>query len=569
MPKDSSGKPAAKSFVEFLRSKYGSTQDAGWIDPAEMLIATNVITEDEALSLGAEFYGTKIIDLAKEPCRPELFTEEIFEFCASNSVAPWRTHDGQITYAVWRDPSHLVLKNFIYAKKDAVIATICCNYAVLMRAKAAKRDIKIGDFAVSAYDFSVINARRFLLAMVASLVAWPGIVCNYLYISLILTSSFALLLKFYVCFVCNTPVLEVKKSTNLPEYTILLPLYKEGAMIAQLINAIKSLDYPLWRLDIKIILEDDDQESMDAVKQMQLPRMFEVIVAPNFPPRTKAKACNYAMMLARGEYVTIFDAEDVPDADQLNKAANIFAYHPDIVCLQSRLEIYNKNTNLLTKMFALEYKIWHQVGLSGMCGAGLPTPLCGSSNHLRTAFLRSIGCWDAYNVTEDAELGMRIYAHNKRVHILSSKTLEEAPSSVSVWLKQRMRWIKGFVVTNAVYMQHPRMMLGRFGVLGYFCFVTLLLFAPFFSAITGLLFLIFSPFMHLEFLGQLCIFILCANILVHFIQIITLVDRRAILLFPVYILYVHFMHPIAAVMSCWKLLTKPLMWEKTTHTETM
>ncbi len=238
----------------------------------------------------------------------------------------------------------------------------------------------------------------------------------------------------------------------LPVYTVLVPLYKELSKLRSIIKNISLINYPKDKLDVKIIIEDDDYLMIKELALYNLPSYFHVIFVPKSLPRTKPKALNYALEYSRGEYLVVYDAEDKPEPDQLLKALAMFRNLPsEYVCLQAKLNFYNKNENVLTKLFNIEYSLWFEYILKGLSLLKLPTPLGGTSNHFKTDILNKLGGWDAYNMTEDAELGIRIYSQNYKVAILDSYTLEEAPNSLGNWLNQRSRWVKGFLQTFFVF----------------------------------------------------------------------------------------------------------------------
>ncbi len=245
-------------------------------------------------------------------------------------------------------------------------------------------------------------------------------------------------------------------TASLPLYTILVPLLHEADMLPGLIAALDRLDYPQSRLDIKLILEEDDQETRAALRALSLPPCYDVIVVPASDPKTKPKACNYALHFAQGAFTVIYDAEDRPCPDQLRKAVAMFAHCPqDVVCLQASLGYYNASQNWLTRQFAIEYAVWFRLVLPALHKLALPIPLGGTSNHFRTDALKEMGGWDPYNVTEDADLGMRLARLGYRCAILDSITEEEANSRLGNWLRQRSRWLKGFLQTWLVHMRRP------------------------------------------------------------------------------------------------------------------
>jgi cellulose synthase/poly-beta-1,6-N-acetylglucosamine synthase-like glycosyltransferase len=249
---------------------------------------------------------------------------------------------------------------------------------------------------------------------------------------------------------------EVAALRQLPVYTILLPLYREAGVLPQLITACSEIDYPSSKLDIKLLLEEDDTETLDVVRGADLPPTFEVLVVPAEGPRTKPKACNYGLQFARGEYCVIFDAEDIPAPDQLKKAIAVFRRSADgIGCVQAKLNYYNPRQNVITRWFSLEYTSWFDFFLPGLVDLSLPVPLGGSSNHFPTKLLRELGAWDANNVTEDADLGMRLHRAGYQTALVDSTTLEEANSDFVNWMRQRSRWGKGYFISWLVLMRHP------------------------------------------------------------------------------------------------------------------
>lgn len=252
---------------------------------------------------------------------------------------------------------------------------------------------------------------------------------------------------------------------SLPVYTVLLPLFREANIADKIVRRIAALDYPKEKLDVKLLLEESDRETRQAVERCSLPPWFEVIVVPDSQPKTKPRACNYGLRAARGELCVIYDAEDRPDPDQLKKAALAFRQAPPrLACLQAKLNYYNADQNLLTRLFTVEYSTTFDVLLPGQSVLRLPLPLGGTSNHFRTGILREIGGWDPFNVTEDCDLGIRIYEKGYHTAVLESTTWEEANSRWWNWIRQRSRWVKGFIQTHFV---HTRSLSGTVARLGW------------------------------------------------------------------------------------------------------
>ena len=222
----------------------------------------------------------------------------------------------------------------------------------------------------------------------------------------------------------SPPPLRVEE---LPRYTVLVPLYREANMLLPLVSHLSRLDYPHERLEILLLCEADDRDTIVAVEQAALPAYFRLVVCPDGTPRTKPRACNFGLEQATGELCVIYDAEDRPERGQLRLAAETFRSVPDdVVCLQAPLDYHNHNHNWLTRFFTVEYNFWFDLLLPGMVRLGFPVPLGGTSNHLRVAPLRLLGGWDPYNVTEDADLGLRLAEDGDRTQMIASVTYEEA-----------------------------------------------------------------------------------------------------------------------------------------------
>ncbi len=240
---------------------------------------------------------------------------------------------------------------------------------------------------------------------------------------------------------------------ELPAYTVILPLYREAAVVPGLVAALDRIDYPRDRLELLFALEADDHATIEAVRR-RLPRGAR-IVTPRSGPRTKPNACNAALAEAAGEFVVVYDAEDRPHPGQLREAAARFAAADSrLVCLQAPLRV-NRSPEFLRRQFALEYAAQFEVLLPALARLGFAFPLGGTSNHFRRAALDAVGGWDAYNVTEDADIGLKLGACGGRLGMLSLPTGEPAPPSLGVWQPQRTRWIKGHIHTWIVHMRRP------------------------------------------------------------------------------------------------------------------
>lgn len=244
--------------------------------------------------------------------------------------------------------------------------------------------------------------------------------------------------------------------STLPAYTVFCPLYKESNVLPQFVKAMNDLDYPKEKLQVMLLLEQDDPETISVARNSNLPANFDIVVIPHSAPKTKPKALNFGLIHAKGELITIYDAEDVPEVDQLKKAVIAFnTSDPRVRCIQAKLNFYNPHQNILTRAFTAEYSLWFDLVLTGLQSLQAPIPLGGTSNHFRKRDLIDLKGWDAFNVTEDCDLGMRLVKRGYRTAIIDSTTYEEANSSMSNWFWQRTRWIKGYIQTYLVHMRRP------------------------------------------------------------------------------------------------------------------
>ncbi len=247
------------------------------------------------------------------------------------------------------------------------------------------------------------------------------------------------------------------RDEDCPTYTIFCPLYKEWQVVPQFVEAMQKLDYPHEKLQVLFLLEENDVETIEKISTSSLPPHFHIVVVPHSKPKTKPKAMNYGLDYVSGEYVVIYDAEDVPEVDQLKKAVLAFKKVPgNVACIQAKLNFYNPHQNILTRLFTAEYSLWFDLVLPGYQSIGAPIPLGGTSNHFRAETLRQLGGWDAFNVTEDCDLGMRLAKRGYTTAIVDSTTHEEANSDMLNWYNQRSRWIKGYIQTYFVHMRDPQ-----------------------------------------------------------------------------------------------------------------
>ncbi|TFH16362.1 MAG: glycosyltransferase [Lentisphaerales bacterium] len=261
---------------------------------------------------------------------------------------------------------------------------------------------------------------------------------------------------------------------ELPVYSVLVPLYQEQESVEHLVAALKRMDYPKEKLDVQLLVEEDDDQTREAISRLFLPTGFKVTLVPPSEPRTKPKACNIGLQYALGPYLVIYDAEDRPERDQLKKAVVAFGRaESKVICLQSKLNFYNPRQNRLTRWFTAEYSSWFDLCLPGLSAVHSVIPLGGTSNHFITEKLRELMGWDAFNVTEDCDLGVRICRAGYSTRMLDTTTWEEACSSFGFWIRQRTRWLKGYMQTYLVHMRNPVKLVRELGFVNFLHFQAL------------------------------------------------------------------------------------------------
>jgi glycosyltransferase XagB len=560
-----------------------------WVEPAAYYRAV------------AQHYSLPFVDLLRTPPDSSLLVAADADIYAWTLTMPYRRSDGRLTI-VTADPGP---DTVLYAREQwgaqidfAVASKFDISWAVQSIFHAALSERAV--LALAARD-PIMSARQ-----VANL---PQVACAYA----LLTASFAglavapiatliaLNVLMSVFYLGNFLVKGILVSAGggrsietdhavaiaaraltddeLPVYTVLVPMYREARMLPMLAQSLRNLDYPLGKLDIKLVLEADDQETVAAARMLGLEGVFEVIRVPPSLPKTKPKACNYALGFARGEYLVVYDAEDRPEPDHLRKVVATFARSSEnTACLQCRLNYYNANDNWLTRMFTLDYSLWFDQVLPGLERLNIPIPLGGTSNHFKIAVLRELRAWDPFNVTEDADLGIRMTQKGYRVGIVDSTTFEEASHEAATWVKQRSRWIKGYLQTLLVHTRRPLHLIRTTGLLGFIGFI-------FFiggTALSGLLNPIFWMLYVVWLVAlwngfdlvfpQILLFLSLLNLLAGngafiYLSMLAPIHRGWLHLIPYSLTVIGYwvLMSVAAYRALWQLLRNPFYWEKTQH----
>lgn len=562
----------------------------------EILQSNGVITAYKFYMELAEFSNTPFVNLEQYPVASELIKLNERPDYHDFDYIPFDTDDvsGQ-TYIATTNPSadlllHLTKKYYhykIYITSPFDILWVLQKQFIEHDKHDASEVIEKAhpNFSAKKLTFSRQLISVLFIVLIASLLGLQNryflgfilTVINLFFFSTLVSKAVFFATGFFTKRKNYDDLINNINEHNLPIYTILVPLYKEKLeTIAQLATAIKNLNYPLSKIDVKLITELDDDKTVENVKKLGLESNFQIIRVPHSIPKTKPKACNYALRFAKGELITIYDAEDIPEANQLKKTYIEFSdedfRNVQIPALQCELNYYNRDENWLTKLFSIEYASWFQFMLYGLQSLKMPIPLGGTSNHFRTDILKSLKAWDPYNVTEDAELGLRIAINQGTVRVVSSTTMEECPNKISAWLHQRTRWIKGHLQTFLVYMREPKSLINKFGIGGFFGFF-FFIGAPAISyiLIPFSLLLYFFASMQNNFphtILNLLHFNLWFGILLHLIIGLVVIIKNKwwhILLeciaFPLYWL----LHSLASYLALYQLVKKPHYWNKTEH----
>lgn len=575
-----------------LQAKWGSRL-------GDIVLASGWVKSLDFYSALACHLGLDFVNLMEQPVKDFLLEKEQYADYAQYLYLPWRRKDG-ILWIATADPTcpELVAR---WGSKPDVRFVVTPKFDILWElqrvggqtlSRQATYHLARFDPERSARVVVTPNQKRgfilIFLTTVLSFVLFPvasAIWLNaFLNFFLLLSFVFRTLLCWMSCgeLICPTVSDEevaALRDPDLPVYSILVPMYREPKVIPILAAALRRMDYPRSKLDIKFVLEEDDQETIQAAKDLALDATFEIIRVPRSQPKTKPKACNYAFRLARGKYLTIYDAEDKPDPDQLKKAIVAFEkLGAKTACIQARLNYFNAEKNWLTRMFTLEYSLWFDMFLPALHRLGVPIPLGGTSNHFDMAKLKEVGGWDPFNVTEDADLGLRFAAMGYRVGVVNSVTYEEANSQLGNWLRQRSRWIKGYIQTWLVNMRHPVKLLRQVGVGGFASFQLFIggaivsglaypvLVIPFICWLftrTAML----HPFFPPEVLFVSTLNLALGNSLLIYLSMLAVAQRKNHALLPHALTIPGYwlLQSVAAYKAFWQLIHRPFYWEKTTH----
>lgn len=568
----------------------------------EILVSLGLIQEPELLSAVSQAWQLDPADLSEDTIDETFVREWSGQFFLAANWMPIRQElDGRVLVATARRPDatrRSQVESALGAPARFVVTTSWgIKNAVLRIYRAEIADEAANELWKQNPDLSArivlsqdqkMGFATLIVTFLALMIFWPLHVLTAVVAiaSIIFLSSTAF--KFFVAMkgarydvVERISASEVAAlvDSELPTYTVLVPVFRESNIVAQLIGNLGSIDYPKDRLEVLILIEEEDHETRDALAAGNPPPYFHVVTVPKGHPQTKPRACNVGLFFATGEYLVIYDAEDTPDPDQLKKAIVAFQRGGlKTVCVQASLNYFNAEENALTRMFTLEYSYWFDYMLAGLDAADLPIPLGGTSNHFRTHALSELGGWDPYNVTEDADLGIRASALGYRVGVINSTTMEEANTSIPNFIRQRSRWIKGYMQTTLVHARSPLALIKQIGIIRFLSFALLIGGTPltFLGVIPSYIVTAVTLFVPGEFIASLypvwvlwftLLNFVIGNSIMVYLSMMGPYKRGTFgliawaMLNPVYWV----LHSIAAYKGLWQLITKPHYWEKTEH----
>lgn len=567
---------------------------------SHVLIAQGYVRRMQYYQALAAVYGLPFVNLREQPSDPLLVDPDDRADYTAHNLTPWQLVDGKMLIAATSvSETNIEWAEDRYGKAYGFVIT--SPYDILWQTQSMFRDRDSHTAREGLYEWKPEHSAKFtvtksqkttilvcfalvVLALVVAPMATLVVLMSAATVLYTLTFAF----KFLLTWVGSSRRADIMVSDeavaslvdrDLPVYTVLVPMYREARVLPLLAKALKGLDYPASKVEVKLVLEEDDDETIDAAKALNLPGNFEIIRVPASQPKTKPKACNYALQFCRGEFLTIYDAEDQPEPDQLKKAVLAFrTAGPNLACVQGRLNYFNRGENWLTKMFTLEYSQWFDFMLPGLDRLKVPIPLGGTSNHFKLAALRHVNGWDPYNVTEDADLGVRLAQEGYTVGVINSTTYEEANGVLPSWIKQRSRWIKGYMQTWLVHMRHPVQLYRSIGPVGFFAFhffigapaFTVLLNPILWAMTLAVLVTNTQSFGWLfpEPFGTMAVFnLVVGNLFLIYFGVVAALKRRYfdLVLVGVTLPFYWVLHSIAGYKALKQLISNPHYWEKTEH----
>ncbi|MBD3787554.1 MAG: glycosyltransferase [Sphingomonadales bacterium] len=443
----------------------------------DILLTHGWVREADLMAALAQQWGAAVVDLIAEAPDPRLIDVIGPELCLRETMVPWRRIGRMTVIATARPEDFATLRArlpeaqgpyrmVLAPERDVHAALLARRQTALIRRAEIKVDPAEScrtrnEARASRLAFGTIGAAVLGLALAPTAVF--GLLLGWALLTLIATTGLKLiawLAELRAVRAAQRAPAQAPKGPaapiRLPMISIMVPLFRENDIAGRLVARLGRLNYPRELLDILLVIEEDDATTRAALEHAELPRWMRKVVVPRGPIKTKPRALNYALNFCRGSIVGIYDAEDQPDPEQLHVVARRFAEAPrEVACLQGILDYYNPRTNWLSRCFTVEYAAWFRAMLPGLARLGFVVPLGGTTLFFRRELIEELGGWDAHNVTEDADLGIRLARHGYRTELIPTVTHEEANCRALPWVKQRSRWIKGYAMTWAVHMRDP------------------------------------------------------------------------------------------------------------------
>ncbi|SNR24372.1 glycosyltransferase [Paracoccus sediminis] len=448
----------------------------------QILLSQGWVTSDALMRALSRQWRTTVLDPARTPGDPRLIDAVGADVCLAQAILPWRRIGGVTWIATARPelfadlipalPASFGQVRMLLCNEDDIQAAILASRRIAMirhaemRVPAAescrsRNEARTGRIALGAMAGLALGLWLVPVAVLSLLTLWATV-------SLLAQSALKLLAVLATRRVhaedraladdlASGRTARAEMTGPLPVISVMVPLFRESDVAGKLVGRLSRLDYPRELMDVLLVIEASDRVTRNALQNARLPGWLRVVEVPNGPVQTKPRALNYALNFCRGAIIGVWDAEDRPDPDQLHKVARGFHFAaPDVACLQGALDYYNPRTNWLARCFTIEYAAWFRVILPGVARMGLVVPLGGTTLFFRRDALEQVGAWDAWNVTEDADLGVRLARRGWRTRIIDTTTDEEANCRALPWIKQRSRWLKGYAMTWGVHMRNPR-----------------------------------------------------------------------------------------------------------------
>ncbi|SMX43230.1 glycosyltransferase family 2 protein [Actibacterium lipolyticum] len=563
----------------------------------DILLAHGMVAEDDLTAALAAQYGALPADLAQLPPDPRLIDAMGIDMCLREGAVPVRRLGGATIIATSRPEAFQVLRQKLpksfgepimafSGERDihaAILATR--NRQLTQKAETRVAEDESCRFWYGATPRNILT--MLILGLFCAVLAAPVPTITALTFWALFTLLATTALKCAAAITTlrarkhaqqSGPPPERPAIARLPVVSVMVPLFHEEDIAKRLVDRLGRLTYPKELLDICLVTEADDETTRAMLARSRLPYWMRVITVPTGSLKTKPRALNFALDFCRGSIIGVYDAEDAPDPDQIHRIVRLFHERgPEVACLQGQLDFYNTSKNWFSRCFTIEYAAWFRIILPGIARMGLVVPLGGTTLFFRRPALESLGGWDAHNVTEDADLGIRLARHGYRTELVETTTFEEANCRLWPWVKQRSRWLKGYAMTWSVHMRQPKRLwreLGPWkfagfqvmflGTLSQFLLVPLMwsfwliaLGLP--HPLTGVL-----PQQVMLFVGALFILTEVANIAIG-IAGASLAGKRGLW---GWVPSLHVYYPLAAIATykaVFEMVVKPFYWDKTCH----